>query len=95
MTHTPGPWTIMAMDADIGCRTILGGRSYFAITETVGLSDDDEDRANAHLIAAAPELLEALEAIAEGRTLVMDDIGETFAEALRRDARAAIEKAGN
>lgn len=31
-----------------------------------------------------------LEAIAEGRTLVMDDLGQTFAEALQRDAQAAL-----
>ena len=38
------------------------------------------------------ELLGALEDIAKGRTLIMDDVGETFGEALQRDAQAAINK---
>ena len=46
----------------------------------------------AEVMLAAPDLLEALEAIAGGRTLIMDHTGETFAEALQRDALAAIAK---
>lgn len=65
--HTPGPWKF---DDHLGCRPIKGGKSgshrqaqYKEVACTVGLHDDDEDRANARLIAAAPELLKALEAL--------------------------------
>jgi hypothetical protein len=62
--HTPGPWKA---GNDSGCRPIKAGKSgrhrqaqYMEIANTVGLSDDAEDRANARLIAAAPDLLAAL-----------------------------------
>ena len=46
MRHTPGPWTIKC----------IGGQG-FKIKEWNGSAK--EDSANAHLIASAPELLEA------------------------------------
>jgi hypothetical protein len=49
----------------------------------------DESLANAHLIAAAPDLLAALEAIAEGCSFPADDVQR----AVRDRARAAIAKA--
>lgn len=55
------------------------------MTLAVNLCGDLEDAT-----ATIAALVGALEAIAEGRTLVMDDLGETFAEALQRDARAAL-----
>lgn len=60
-THTPGPWHLsddVISGEVIGCRNILdsiGG----GIACTDGLEDDDEDMANARLIAAAPAMLEA------------------------------------
>lgn len=64
--HTPGPW-VMDVEAETveGARTIsmvnLAGRGPgIGIASTHGLHDDAEDLANARLIAAAPELLEAL-----------------------------------
>ena len=60
MTHTPGPWTY---EIGRGCKTISG--RYHEIADTVGLDNElgGQDEANARLIAAAPELLEALKAI--------------------------------
>jgi len=55
MTHTPGPWKINNF------RFIMGNDRYIATLEEPNLDS------NARLIAAAPELLEALEEIAEGR----------------------------
>jgi len=62
---TPGPWKT---DANAGCKSIKGGKAgdhkqaqYTEIATTVGLHNEDEDRANAALIAAAPDLYEALE----------------------------------
>lgn len=64
MQHTPGPWHIaythddgtqIAIDDDFGME---GGRNYDLATVTHG--DPEELRANARLIAAAPDLLAAL-----------------------------------
>jgi hypothetical protein len=63
---TPGPWR--AAD-NHGCRQIKAKKSgehkqgqwYYEVACTPGLSDDDEDKANARLIAAAPDLHEALD----------------------------------
>lgn len=53
--HTPGEWTMHPED--------LRGGKYWVVTipdcETIDLHDDDNGEANACLIAAAPEMLEA------------------------------------
>ena len=65
--HTPGPWTVdaesPANDGSVLAR-VGGGPNYLglAISAPVFLGEADgrtEDRANARLIAAAPELLAA------------------------------------
>ena len=86
--HTPGPWTFNG-------RTVRGphpkdpeGRTRIvaeAIWDRGTYVDDAE--ANARLIAAAPELLEALEA------LVLDESKEYIPTRLWDAARAAIAKA--
>ena len=58
--HTPGPWGV----ANSGGRVIRAGMVHpatIAVLETVPLKISDEIIANARLIAAAPELLAALE----------------------------------
>ena len=87
--HTPGPWEIEE-HYHSGYRWISGPEhSQFA---QVVWCMEDEDRspeceANAHLIAAAPELLEALEMMLE-----MSEMGG-FGKAAAEDvARAAIAK---
>jgi hypothetical protein len=63
--HTPGPWWFS--EVENGNYQIGQGDSALATTIPIwnGLQiterKPDEDKANAHLIAAAPELLEALE----------------------------------
>jgi len=57
--HTKGPWKIEVNNA----------ADFQVVTEKydvciVGNENDDYNKANAHLIAAAPEMLEALEKIA-------------------------------
>jgi len=57
--HAPGPWTYIEDDAGY----YLSSPSYgnFAVVHKSGRPDTVEmDAANAHLIAAAPELLQAL-----------------------------------
>lgn len=67
--HTPGPWRILPEECDrpyIRVRgTMCGGRFKVAnvltpVYEGVPEREADETRANACLIAAAPEMLEAL-----------------------------------
>lgn len=82
---TPGPWT----GKDVGiCRQDRAGLHLgFIMTH-------DENRvaecaANAHLIAAAPDLLEALQSIIEMQTRGYVVLGDKYSDM----ARAAISKA--
>lgn len=69
---TPGPWEIKPEEVDkpyIRVRgKMLGGRFKIAnvvtpVHDGVHYKEADETRANANLIAAAPELLEALQKV--------------------------------
>jgi hypothetical protein len=78
MTHTPGPWRVCDEQEQI-----LGPEGEIIVWET------GTNEANNRLIAAAPELLEALEAIATG---AYDTEGDWRSWVIER-ARAAIAKA--
>ena len=74
--HTPGPWDIV-QDAplnpkarfNIGSRGPSGLATYVCTIKTEKhLALDGNEEANARLIAAAPDLLAALETIAAGNT---------------------------
>lgn len=59
--HTPGPW---AIDSELppNSRSVIARVSGIPISgNTSGPHSEEEDRPNARLIAAAPELLEALQ----------------------------------
>ena len=62
--HTKGPWQVIGARPD---RAIIGNKRSIARVWGAIQPDDRPDHpeadANAHLIAAAPDLLEALEAI--------------------------------
>jgi hypothetical protein len=63
MTHTPGPWCV-AFGARLeihGPKDEIGWPK--SIVWNAGLCTDKESQANARLIAAAPDMLEALENI--------------------------------
>lgn len=64
--HTPGPWHVSPFGAGFEIESATGvsvGQAHQ--TRPVRTADDhDERRANARLMAAAPELLEALKACA-------------------------------
>lgn len=68
MAHTPGPWQLRTVDHSLG--TIETADEKFVIANTCQLRGNDyqsnhaERRANARLIAAAPDLLEALQVLA-------------------------------
>jgi hypothetical protein len=64
MTHTPAPWKY---DKGLGCKPIKGGKhgthrqaQYTEIAYTTGLYDEDEDEANARMIASSPEMFDLL-----------------------------------
>jgi hypothetical protein len=67
--HTPGPWMIAeAVDSKYKTnmrriRSEREGLDHGAVCEVYGTQDGTEASANAALIAAAPEMLSALEAI--------------------------------
>lgn len=61
--HTPGPWYADAYGDDCdGIGVCAKGKGIVADVDS-DYCDTDEMHANAHLIAAAPDLLEALKAI--------------------------------
>lgn len=91
MEHTPGPWTVTNGN-DI-CGADYPGRGLVA---RVNVHRGEDDAANARLIAAAPDMLEALQAIADGH--VMYGKVETYSHAdvvlaYQELARKAIAKA--
>ena len=101
--HTPGPWTLLPEEADKDYLRIrgtrLGGRykvanvhhiRYEGVHAVVRERDDAESMANARLIAAAPELLEA--AIELKDVCNRPSAARTRAEAWRK-LDAAITKA--
>jgi hypothetical protein len=69
VAHTPGPWHLAEAVEGKFTKTNLRrirseqeGLEHGAVCEVYGIADGTEAAANARLIAAAPELLEALEA---------------------------------
>ena len=99
MSHTPGPYKINFEDVGdefacivpVGLVTISGKN---VIAQNGGLAPHDEEwnseelLKNAHLFAAAPEMLEALEAMVE--MVEMNGLGKQYALDL---AASAIRKA--
>lgn len=101
MTHTPGPWTVgerlhgsdVRVDANGGPVAQVRGHVYVGSTPT-----RRPVNANARLIAASPELLEALEEVMRECVTVGGfperGKGRTDAQQVAYDkARAAIDKA--
>ena len=85
MNHTPGPWEINPEDpTEILARLKPKNPYQSIIAETSGYKADREG--NAALIAAAPELLEALENL----TMVDDEL---LYPAAIEQAKGAIKKA--
>ena len=96
--HTPGPWDVEPK----GSRHFVDGADGLTVAylDRAGVRERAEIEANARLIAAAPELLEALEGaeeLAEGAIKLLRQLdmetGRIAAECVLRDARAAIAKA--
>lgn len=94
--HTPGPWEFEEQPGDEwwfgdGGQIVIraaGGKTWdsFAV-----MSAEDNGRANARLIAAAPELLKALIACAEQLEMITGKVHDERCAWI--DARVAIAKA--
>jgi hypothetical protein len=83
--YTPGPWRIYDL---LSNHEIITDRKTAPETESIGLFSKNPSPANAHLIAAAPELLEALE------LLFIDNKNGCVADDWRMEkAKATIDKA--
>lgn len=88
---TPGPWEV----SDIGDYADFDGRSIVVIGDdrrvcaTHAGGDDPEGTANARLIAAAPELAEALQMFIEHYPAGIN----SFLDDAHKAARAALRKA--
>lgn len=88
--HTPGPWHVSDPRpyASTHCVDVIGGLSLVA--QCVPQSERNTEKANARLIAAAPDLLAALKGLLGDRTLAgMDKMEQEEIDA----ALAAIAKA--
>lgn len=92
--HTPGPWRLeinTAEDCEWGDRwPIIVADGYEVIGKEGLYGDIQTDIANARLIAAAPELLDALQGLLRG---IFDGPDEANAAMLIAKARDAINKA--
>ncbi|WP_431018206.1 hypothetical protein [Burkholderia gladioli] len=94
---TPGPWYVIGKHPDCEIRYVglnPDNRHSMEIAVLYG-AEGDEQEANAKLIAAAPELVEALQALSVMWESVCDIQGwnvDAYAE--YRAARAALAKAG-
>lgn len=87
-THTPGPWSTIGQHEVAVCAKLDGFVAPIcSAVEVGGRRTHDEAKANARLIAAAPELLAALQ--------LLYDTGadSTMFDWARSQARAAINKA--
>lgn len=90
MNYTKGKWTIKETSASItdplfSHTDVVSGGIRIAVAVGIG---SDESRANAHLIAAAPDMYEALKAIVD-----YSRDSELFSADVIADAICALDKA--
>ena len=96
--HTPGPWEIRR---DRQGRAMCIARVGYMPHAMIGFHDDRADdhiaeethEANARLIAAAPEMIEALKDLVKSRDLKMGPSAVNLRYTLARDLLAKIEGA--
>jgi len=94
--HTPGPWHFVDSPLKTGWLIVVGGNYLADVHKHIGTTADDvRDESNARLIAAAPELLEALEsllAVSEcaDETGYVTDAGFVDIDELHAEVREAL-----
>ena len=98
-THTPGPWTLHPTALHPAVRSVGTPDAGPRRICTVGtMNGNPVDKANARLIAAAPELLEALKEAENALADYIPTIERTgaslnYGHSVLKKARAAIAKA--
>jgi hypothetical protein len=91
MTHTPGPWTASEpSELDGKCSVYANGPIAYLGDNGAGI---ENVQANANLMAAAPELLAALEALLEHESEDLDVPVSEMIGGVWGIARNAINKA--
>src|SRR5258708_2795590 len=94
--HTPGPWWIGEESEDFGSHTPIHANEWGAVaqvvTEMADQGESAEGIANARLIAAAPDLLRALELVVNSDMAQREEDEGSISTELAH-ARAAIAKA--
>ena len=85
--HTKGPWKVSNLERPH--HVLVCNEKWYTVARVFSANKSGDPEANARLIAAAPELLEALQAIVQvlGGSQPKDPIGAYFI------AEAAIRKA--
>ena len=98
-THTPGPWNIRTARNDEGYGLLICDEDQTILSRMdtwLGKTPEAAMEANARLIAAAPELLAALEGaerVLSCKTVHVDEITGEALSPLMIEIRAAIAKA--
>ena len=77
--HTPGPWRVGPTTFFSTTRCAIRDSNKFFICEA--LKETEQERANARLIAAAPELLEALQFLVDECTVTTESENDAFLHA--------------
>ena len=91
--HTPGPWRTNGADV-VSNNGSPVSKVILNYNRTIAFDTERaEAEANASLIAAAPDLLEALKDMTHGLPELLENIGYTDEEGMIEKARAAIKKA--
>ena len=77
--HTPGPWRLLrpTVGVDANWHVADSGDTFVAHVFGFAHSTDEQARVNARLIAAAPELLEALHGLLQDTQHKEHDCGDT------------------
>lgn len=90
--HTPGPWYMWDTDGLIGVGKNYGDEADLLNAVSQSNRPLSEDRANMRLIAAAPDLLEALKGMVSLFPADVEDEGSGFGfnENLKAKYRASI-----
>jgi hypothetical protein len=88
MSYTPGPWVVYD-DSNDGKTNRIEIAALGKTIARIYQSVPEKDLPNAHLIAAAPDLYEALKEIVDATDTGWEHLDATFTR-----ARAALKKAG-
>ena len=84
MKYTPGPWTVgTIMDGLLTGTVVVQGKNGNTVN-SFGTGSDPECAANAHLIAAAPEMYEALRNLENDNRIIPDHAWKMVKNAINK-----------